>query len=43
MGLGVPQMTRVFNRLKEMGVDVGEGIYTIQQARQAVLKAKGVR
>lgn len=42
MGLGVPQMTRVFNRLKAMGVGVGESVYTIEQAKQAILKAKGV-
>lgn len=43
MGLGVPQMTRVFNRLKAMGVGMEESVYTIQQAKQAILKAKGVR
>ena len=43
MGLGVPQMTRVFNRLKAMGVGVEESVYTIEQAKQAILKAKGVR
>ena len=42
MGLGVPQMTRVFHRLKAMGVDIDPSVYTIQQARQAILKAKGV-
>ena len=42
MGLGVPQMTRVFHRLKSMGVDIDPSVYTIQQARQAILKAKGV-
>ena len=43
MGLGVPQMTRVFNRLRAMGVDAGTSVYTIQQAKEAILKAKGVR
>ena len=42
MGLGVPQMTRVFNRLRQLGVDVGGGIYTVDQARDAILRAKGV-
>ena len=32
MGLGVPQMTRVFNRLRAMGVDIGPSVYTIEQA-----------
>ena len=41
MGLGVPQMTRVFNRLREMGLDLGS-VYTVEQARAAVLRAKGV-
>ena len=39
MGLGVPQMTRVFNRLRAMGVEVPASVYTIQQAKQAVLDA----
>ena len=43
MGLGVPQMTRVFNRLRAMGADVGQSVYTVPQAVQAILKAKGVR
>lgn len=43
MGLGVPQMTRVFNRLKAMGVGMDESVYTIEQAKKAILKAKGVR
>ncbi len=43
MGLGVPQMTRVFNRLRAMGVDIDPSVYTIEQAKQAILKAKGVR
>ena len=45
MGLGVPQMTRVFNRLKAMGVDVGSSVYTVEQAKRAILDAvakKGV-
>ncbi len=37
MGLGVPQMTRVFHRLKAMGLDIDPSVYTIAQARQAVL------
>jgi len=42
MGLGVPQMTRVFHRLRAMGVDIDPSVYTIEQAKQAILKAKGV-
>ena len=37
MGLGVPQMTRVFSRLRAMGVDIDPSVYTTEQARDAVL------
>ena len=36
MGLGVPQVTRVFHRLRAMGVDIDPSVYTIDQARSAV-------
>ena len=39
MGLGVPAMTRVFARLRAMGVDVPPSVYTIEQARDAMLEA----
>ncbi|MBC5729303.1 energy-coupling factor transporter ATPase [Pseudoflavonifractor sp. DSM 107456] len=39
MGLGVPQMTRVFHRLRSMGVDIDPSVYTIAQARQVLLDA----
>ena len=39
MGLGVPQITRVFHRLKAMGADVDPSVYTIPQAKEAVLAA----
>ena len=39
MGLGVPQITRVFHRLKAMGADVDPSVYTIPQAKEAVLTA----
>ena len=39
MGLGVPAMTRVFARLRAMGVEVPSSVYTIEQARDAVLAA----
>ena len=41
MGLGVPAMTRVFHRLKSMGVDIDPSVYTIQQARDAILAKLG--
>ena len=39
MGLGVPAMTRVFARLGAMGVEVPASVYTIPQAREAILAA----
>ena len=39
IGLGVPAMTRVFHRLKAMGVDIDPSVYTIEQARDAILAA----
>ena len=39
MGLGVPAMTRVFARLRSLGVDVPPSVYTVEQARDAVLAA----
>lgn len=43
MGLSLPQMTRVFRRLKQMGIPVSDSVYTVQQARDAILAAKGGR
>ena len=39
MGLGVPQLTRVFHRLKAMGVDIDPSVYTLEQAKAAILDA----
>ena len=44
MGLGVPAMTRLFTRLRDLGVDVPPSVYTVEQARDALLpliKGKG--
>ncbi len=41
MGLGVPQMTRVFHRLRQMGVDIDPSVYTIGQAKAAILEKLG--
>ena len=42
MGLNVPQLTQVFARLREKGLDVDEGVYTMEEAKAALLKlAKG--
>lgn len=37
MGLGIPQVTRVFHRLREMGLDINPSVYTLAQAREAIL------
>ena len=42
MGLNVPQLTQVFAWLREKGLDVDEGVYTMEEAKAALLKlAKG--
>lgn len=39
LGLGVPQMARVFSRISAMGVTIDPSVYTIPQAKEAFLKA----
>lgn len=41
MGLGVPQLTRVFHRLRSMGVDIDASVYTVEQAKAAILEKLG--
>lgn len=41
MGLGVPQLTRVFHRLRAMGVDIDPSVYTVEQAKAAILAKLG--
>jgi len=41
MSLDVPQITRVFLRLRELGVDVDPSVYTVEQAHQAIVALKG--
>ena len=43
MGLDVPQMTHVFMRLRQMGIDVDASVYTVEQAKKALLALKGGR
>lgn len=40
IGLAVPQITSVFLRLQEMGIPVDTSIYTVEQAKAAILKLK---
>ncbi|MDF2838655.1 MAG: ATPase component of transporter [Evtepia sp.] len=39
LGLGVPQMARVFSRIHAMGVSVDPSVYTIPQAKAAFFEA----
>ena len=41
MGLDVPQVTRVFHLLREKGIDIDPSVFTVEQAVQAILNAKG--
>jgi len=38
MGLGIPQVTAVFRRLRELGVDIDPAVYTIPEAKAALLE-----
>lgn len=37
MGLGVPAVTRVFHRLRQLSVEVDPSVFTVEQARDAIL------
>ncbi len=37
MGLGVPQITRVFHRLQSLGVAIDPTVFTTKQAKEAIL------
>ena len=43
MGLDVPQMTHLFMKLRELGFDVDTSVYTVRQAKEALLAMKGGR
>lgn len=38
IGLAVPQITRVFNRLKQSGIDIRTDVYTTEFARKTILE-----
>lgn len=38
LGLDVPQITKVFLRLRELGMDVDTSVFTVEQAKAALLK-----
>ena len=39
IGLAAPQVTYVVNRLRENGLDVSADVTTVEEARDAILKA----
>ena len=41
IGLAIPQVTRVFLSLRELGVPVDSSVYTVEQAVQELLRLKG--
>ena len=41
IGLAIPQVTRVFLRLRELGVPVDSSVYTVEQAARELLRLKG--
>lgn len=41
IGLAVPEMTKVAIRLKELGLPIDTSVYTVEQAKNALLKLKG--
>lgn len=41
MGLGIPKVTQVFQRLKELGLPIRDGIYTLEEAKQELLALAG--
>lgn len=43
MGLSIPQVTQVFLRLRELGVEVDPAVYTIEQAVAAITARRGGR
>lgn len=40
IGLDVPQVTRVFLRLRELGLDVDTSVFTVEQAKEAFMRMK---
>ena len=41
VGLDVPEITKVFLRLRELGLDVDPSVYTVEEAKAAILAMKG--
>lgn len=43
MGLAIPQVTKIFRRLRALGLPVDPTVYTTEQAAKALMQLKGVR
>ena len=43
LGLSVPQVTKIFLKLREMGIDLPTDVYTIPYAVKTILEAKARR
>ncbi len=41
MGLDIPQITKICLELKERGIDIGSGIYTVEQAKAEIMRLMG--
>ncbi len=41
MGLGVPKVTQVCEKLRDMGLPIKDGIYTLEEAASELLKLVG--
>jgi len=41
IGLGVPQVTKLMERLREMGCDVSTSVYTVEDAEAEIIRAIG--
>ncbi len=38
MGLSIPQITKIFIKLKNHGIDVGTGIYTVEEGKKEIIR-----
>ena len=43
IGLDVPQVTQVFARLRDLGLELDPGVYTVEAAASALLALRGGR
>ena len=41
MGLDVPQITKVFMKLREMGIEIDDSVYTVKYAKNLLMGLLG--